>query len=161
MPRLNLLAPALALLLASPLAMAQDAPSPPLAPAPQAQSAPRPDHGAMGRHMRRMRMHGPEMGSFADLHALERLYREAGRDKELSGLYNEVLAKSQDPELRTYVYHQLARLQAKPANVDQAIATLRKSLSENLANEAKMRAEHERMRAQWQQRKGATEPADR
>ncbi|HEV2623407.1 MAG TPA: hypothetical protein VGU65_15155 [Frateuria sp.] len=161
MPRFDLLAPALALLLASPLAMAQDAPSMPPTNAPQVQSSPHPDHGAMGHHMRSMRMHGPELGALADLRALERLYRETGRDKELSGLYNEVLAKSQDPQLRTYVYHQLARLQAKPANVDQAIATLRKSLSENLANEAKMRAEHERTRAQWKQHQGATEPADR
>jgi hypothetical protein len=162
MRRFNLLAPALALLLASPLAMAQDAPPAPPASSPHTQPASRPDHGAMGHRMHRMRMrHGPEMGAFADLHALERLYRESGRDKELSGLYNEVLAKSQDPELRTYAYHQLARLQAKPANVDQAIATLRKSLSENLANEAKMRAEHERMRAQWQQRTGTPEPAAR
>ncbi|HEV2539079.1 MAG TPA: hypothetical protein VGU03_05165 [Frateuria sp.] len=161
MPRLNLLAPALALLFASPLAMAQDRPSTPPPTAPQVQPAPHPDHGAMGHHMRSMRMQGPQLGAFADLRALERLYREAGRDKELSGLYNEVLAKSQDPQLRTYVYHRLARLQAKPANLDQAIATLRKSLSENLANDAKMRAEHERMRAQWQQPKDATEPADR
>jgi predicted negative regulator of RcsB-dependent stress response len=110
----------------------------------------------MGHRMHRMRMeHGPGMGAFADLHALERLYRRAGREKELSGVYNEVLAKSQDPHLRTYAYHQLARLQARPADVDQAIATLRKSLSENLANEAKMRAERERMRAQWQQRNAA------
>ena len=157
MPRSTLLAPALALLLAAPLAMAQDAPPAPPAPVPHTQPAARPDHGAMPYRMHRMRMqHGPEMGAFADLRALERLYREAGRDKELSGLYNDVLAKSQDPQLRTYVYHQLARLQAKPANVDQAIATLRKSLSENLANEAKMRAERERMRAQWQQKNTPT-----
>jgi predicted negative regulator of RcsB-dependent stress response len=105
----------------------------------------------MGHRMDRMRMeHGPAMGAFADLHALERLYREAGREKELSGLYTDVLAKSQDPHLRTYVYHQLARLQARPANVDQAIATLRKSLAENLASEAKMQAEREHMHAQWQ-----------
>ncbi|NUO71343.1 MAG: hypothetical protein HOQ10_01320, partial [Frateuria sp.] len=48
------------------------------------------------------------------------------------------------------------------ADVVQAISTLRKSLSENLANEAKERAERERMRAQQQQqRKAAPEPAAR
>lgn len=162
MPRHALLVPALALLLASPFLFAQEALPPPT---PQAQPA-GPDHGPMdpgmmdhhmiehrmmGDRMERMRMeHGPGMGAFADLHALERLYRDAGRDKELTGLYNDVLAKSQDPHLRTYVYHQLARLQARPANVDQVIATLRKSLSENLANEAKMQAGRERMHAQWQ-----------
>jgi predicted negative regulator of RcsB-dependent stress response len=145
MPR-NLLAPALALLLANPFAMAQDAPPAPAASASHAQR----DHARMMMGRRMHMEHDRDMGAFADLRALERLYREAGREKDMSGIYNEVLAKSQDPRLRTYAYHQLARLQAKPANVDQAAATLRKSLSENLANEAKMRAEHERMRAQWQ-----------
>jgi hypothetical protein len=158
MPR-NLLAPALALLLASPFAIAQDAPVPALsASAPQAQPAPRPDRARMMMMGHRMHMeHGRDMGAFADLRALERLYRDAGREKEMSGIYNEVLAKSQDPRLRTYAYHQLARLQAKPADVDQAAATLRKSLSENLANEAKMRAEHERLRAQWQDKAKAAQ----
>lgn len=165
MTRRILLAPALALLLASPLAVSQDAP--PATPAPQARTLPAPAQAPMGDGMHRMHMerrmgermhrmrleHGPGMGAMADLHALERLYRKAGREKELAGIYNEVLAKSQDPHLRTYAYHRLAHLQAQPANVDQAIATLRKSLSENLANEAKMRAERERMRAQWQQAK--------
>jgi uncharacterized coiled-coil protein SlyX len=54
--------------------------------------------------------------------------------------------------VRNYVYHRLARLQARPANVDQAIATLRKSLDENLANAAKMRSEREQMRSKWEQR---------
>jgi hypothetical protein len=146
-----LLAPALALLLASPLAISQDAP-----PAAQAHTLPAPDHASMPTRHRMPRMHmerGPRSGAMSDLHALEHLYRNAGREKELTGIYNEVLAKSQDPRLRTYAYHRLARLQAQPANVDQAIATLRKSLSENLANEAKMRADRERMRAQWQQSK--------
>jgi predicted negative regulator of RcsB-dependent stress response len=152
MPCRHLLAPALALLLASPLAMSQDA-----SPAPQqAHTLPAPDHAPVRHRMHPLRMeHGPGMGAMADLHALERLYRQAGREKELAGIYDDVLAKSQDPRLRTYAYHRLARLQAQPANVDQAIATLRKSLSENLANEAKMRAERERMRAQWQQRNAA------
>lgn len=156
----SLLAPALALLLASPLAISQDAPPAAPAPAPQAHILPAPDHGPMGHRMHHRGMeHVHGMGAMSDLHSLERLYRKAGREKELTGVYNEVLAKSQDPRLRTYAYHRLARLQSQPANVDQAIATLRKSLSENLANEAKMRAERERMRAQSEQRKPATPQA--
>jgi flagellar biosynthesis chaperone FliJ len=56
------------------------------------------------------------------------------------------------------VYHQLARLQAAPANTDQAIATLRKSLDENLANEAKMRAQMDKLRSQWEQRSNQPKP---
>ena len=167
MRRPALLASTLALLLAGPVtfAIAQDAGNPPHAAA-VGQAMPssvphgdrhadhhgqngRPDHGMPGR------MHGAEMGAFSDLHALERLYQQAGRGKELGSVYNEVLAKSQNPLLRTYVYHRLAQLQAQPANVDQAIGTLRQSLDENLANEAKRRAEHEQMRSQWQQHRPA------
>jgi predicted negative regulator of RcsB-dependent stress response len=157
-PRI-LFAPALALLLASPLAVSQDAPTAPSAAQAHILPAPAPDHGPMRHRMHRMHMErGRHSGAMSDLHALERLYLKAGRQKDLAAVYNEVLSKSQDPRLRTYAYHRLARLQAQPANVDQAIATLRKSLSENLANEAKMRAERERMRAQWQQ---STAPAAR
>jgi hypothetical protein len=93
-------------------------------------------------------------GVIGDLRELERLYLQAGRSNELTALYNDVLARSQNPRVRDYVYHQLARLQARPANVDQAIATLRKGLDENLANDAKMRSEREKLRSNWQQRSG-------
>ncbi|MEI7036120.1 hypothetical protein [Fulvimonas yonginensis] len=155
MPRHALLVPVLALLLASPVVLSQD--TPPASPSPR--TLPAPARDPIGHRLHRLRMeHGPGMGVMSDLHALERLCRQTGREKELAGVYNEVLAKSQDPGLRTYAYHRLADLQATPANLDQAIATLRKSLSENLANEAKMRAERERMRARWQQH---TAPAPR
>lgn len=165
MQRKTLLASALALMVAgaASLVVAQDAPSaPPAKGAPKA--APMPHdampgpmggpqggfgHGGFGRP----EMAGPESPVIGDLHALEHLYRDSGRSKELPALYNEVLSKSQDPRVRTYVYHQLARLQAAPANTDQAIATLRKSLDENLANEAKMRADMDKLRSDWEQRR--------
>jgi hypothetical protein len=95
---------------------------------------------------------GPGSEVIGNLRSLERLYVISGRSKELPALYNEVLAKSQNPRVRNYVYQHLARLQAQPANVDQAIGTLRKSLDENLANEAKRRSQMEAMRAKWAQR---------
>jgi predicted negative regulator of RcsB-dependent stress response len=150
MTRLSLIAPALALLLAAPLAASQQASPAQPAPATKVQPAPRHAGAPMDHAMhRRFMERGHGMGgAMADLRSLERLYREAGRDREMTAVYQDVLAKSQDPRLRTYAYHQLARLQARPANIDQAAATLRKSLAENLANEAKMRAERERMRTQ-------------
>ncbi|QNK00338.1 hypothetical protein [Dyella telluris] len=102
---------------------------------------------------------GPGSPVIGDLNALERLYRDSGRTKDLTALYNDVLSKSQDPRVRTYVYHQLARVQSAPANTDQAIATLRKSLDENLTNEAKKRAEFEKMRADWEQRRNQGKPS--
>lgn len=149
---------ALALLLAAAgsLALAQNAPPPP---GPSSSMQPATPHGgrfhgmgwhdhghAMGRHG----FDGPGGEVIADLRGLERLYIQAGRAKELPALYNEVLAKSQDPRVRNYAYQHLARAQAQPTNVDAAIATLRKSLDENLANEAKQHARMEKMRAAWQ-----------
>ena len=79
--------------------------------------------------------HGPMGPGFAvvnDLEQLRRLYAMSGREGEIVAVYHEVLSKTQDPMLRHYVYDSLAREQLKPANPDQAIATLRTSLSEDL-----------------------------
>ncbi len=165
MHRKTLLASALAVLMAgsATLVMAQSTPSP----------ASTSTHATMGKNMRSGRHHdhgdrGHDMhrrgfghegsGVIGDLHALEKLYMQAGRGKELASLYDDVLAKSQNPHVRDYVYRRLAYLQARPANVDQAIATLRKGLDESLANEGKMRAEREKMRAAWQQRHADAAP---
>lgn len=69
-----------------------------------------------------------------DLEQLRRLYAMSGREGEIVAVYHDVLSKTQDPMLRHYVYDSLAREQLKPANADQAIATLRTSLSEDLVS---------------------------
>lgn len=163
----KLIAPALALLLAaSPYAMAQTQPA--TTPASAAQAAPaKPMAWQHGKHhdgmrgMRDMHRGAARGGVIGDLRQLERLYLVSGRSKEMASVYQHVLSQSQDPRVRDYAYHRLARLQAQPTNVDQAIATLKKGLDENLANEAKMRAAVEQMRANWQSRQGkpATAPS--
>lgn len=163
MHRPTLLAATLAALLAgtASFAMAQTSPLP--APTTDAGAAaahvmPGAPAGSMARSFHNkwsQGAHRERSGVIGDLRGLERLYMEAGRSKDLTAVYNDVLARSQDPRVRNYVYHRLARLQARPANVDQAIATLRKSLDENLANAAKMRNEREQMRSNRQQRQGA------
>jgi hypothetical protein len=164
MHRKTLLASALAVLIAgsTSFVMAQNTPPAP-SPTPSAMAGKdmRAHHGDRGEHgMRMHRFDHRRNGVIGDLRGLERLYMQSGRSKEMASVYNDVLAKSQDPHVRDYVYKRLARLQAQPANVDQAIATLRKGLDENLANEAKMHAEREKMRAAWQQhRTDKTAPA--
>ena len=159
MHRTTLLASSLAVLLAgaTSFAFAQSSPAP-AAPATTSTAAAHsmmqmPKHAGR-HHARNAWSHGSQHergGVIGDLRGLERLYLQAGRSKELTAVYNDVLARSQNPRVRDYVYRRLARLQAHPANVDQAIATLRKGLDENLANDAKMRSEHEKMRGNWQQ----------
>jgi hypothetical protein len=68
-----------------------------------------------------------------DLEQLRRLYAMSGHEGEIIAVYHDVLSKTQDPMLRHYVYESLAREQLKPANPEQAIATLRTSLAEDLA----------------------------
>ncbi|NIF54242.1 hypothetical protein [Burkholderia sp. Ax-1724] len=81
-------------------------------------------------------MRGPGGANFAVIHDLEqlrRLYALSGHESEIVAVYRDVLGKTQDPMLRHYVYDSLAREQLKPANPEQAIATLRTSLAEDLA----------------------------
>jgi hypothetical protein len=68
-----------------------------------------------------------------DLEQLHRLYAITGREDEMVGVYHAVLKETQDPMIRNYVYESLARVQLKPARADDAIATLRTSLAEDLA----------------------------
>ncbi|MCE5234321.1 MAG: hypothetical protein ABFC67_08385 [Mizugakiibacter sp.] len=92
--------------------------------------------GFGGHRMPGMRMRGeaaPARAAIGDLRRIERLYLIEGRARELPALYKDVLAKTRNPTVRNYVYDRLARAQLKPANADQAIATLRQSLDENLA----------------------------
>jgi hypothetical protein len=165
MQRKTLLASTLALLIAgtAALAIAQDAapsgPAPKAGPMSNGPQAGRGGDGFRGGPGFGAGFGGPSSPVIDDLRALEHLYMVSGRTKELPALYNEVLSKSQDPRVRTYAYHQLARTQTAPANPDQAIATLRKSLEENLANEAKRRAEFDRMRGDWEQHRGPMKPA--
>lgn len=164
MHRTTLLASALAVLLAgsASFAIAQSMPNSNAPAAANAMS--QPSHPAMP-----MRMGGPQFHRawghrgvhqrsdvIGDLRSLEHLYDQSGRSKDMVAVYNDVLARSQDPRVRNYAYHSLARLQARPTNVDQAIATLRKSLDENLANAAKMRSAREQMRSKWMQRQNAS-----
>ena len=76
--------------------------------------------------------HGPGFAVINDLEQLRRLYAMTGHESEIISVYHDVLNKTQDPMLRHFIYESLAREQLKPANPDQAIATLRTSLAEDI-----------------------------
>lgn len=107
------------LLSAASSAIAQDAP-------------PSPGH-SQAPHFDAMPPHGPGFAVINDLEQLRRLYAMTGHESEMIAVYHDVLNKTQDPMLRHFVYDSLAREQLKPANPDQAIATLRTSLAEDIA----------------------------
>ncbi len=75
----------------------------------------------------------PLMGAvFADLRAIRKLSMLSGDRAELVATYQHILASTQNPILRNYAYLHLARLQLHVSNSHAALATLRKSLDENL-----------------------------
>lgn len=132
-----LLAGSVSYAVASPM---QDADGPPPTMGPPGMSMSRGGmHGPGMRGERGPHRHGPTAAVIMDLHAIERLERMTGRSQDLGKLYDHVLASTQNPEIRHYVYMQLARSQMKPANVSQALVTLRKSLDEDLAHLDKVR----------------------
>ena len=110
------------LIAATSSASAQDAPPPPMQ-----------GHGQPPRGDAFQRPRGPGFAVINDLEQLRRLYAMAGRESEMIAVYHDVLNKTQDPMLRHFVYDSLAREQLKPANPDQAIATLHTSLAEDIA----------------------------
>lgn len=163
MQRKTLLASAASLLLAGSAAFAFAQDAAPKAPAAPAQSAQSPDHQGMKWNRGERGEHGnwghhgrggmrKDAGVIGDLRSLERLYVMSGRAKELPALYNDVLAKSQNPMVRDYAYRHLARAQMQPQNVDAAIATMRKSLDESLAQDQKRHQEMEAFKQRMQQR---------
>jgi hypothetical protein len=122
-----LLTAALAVLLTATAASAsaQDAPPPP----PMQGHGQPPRGGDDGFQPPR----GPAFAAINDLEQLRRLYAMNGREDEMIAVYHDVLYKTHDPMLRHFAYDSLAREQLKPANPDQAIATLRTSLDEDIA----------------------------
>ncbi len=80
--------------------------------------------------------HLPPGASFAaidDLVQLEHLYAMEGRLNEIEPVYRDVLATSHDPMIRKFVRDALVRYQLRPASIDQAVATLKSNLTEDLA----------------------------
>jgi hypothetical protein len=93
----------------------------------------RPAHRGEARTGGRFSVAPEVRASVRDLRAIDRLYYVSGRGKDLPALYQDMLAKTQNPQLRNYLSMRLARLQSAPANTDAAMATLRRSLDENIA----------------------------
>jgi hypothetical protein len=116
--------------MAATAAFAQDASAPP--PPPQMHGGPEHGDGGHEEHGPMMGPRGPGFAVINDLEQLRRLYAMSGHEGEIVAVYHDVLNKTQDPMLRHYVYDSLAREQLKPANPEQAIATLRTSLAEDL-----------------------------
>jgi hypothetical protein len=103
-----------------------------------AQATPQTDSSPNVGHVGRWEGGQPRQGHPAvraaihNLREIRRLYLITGHANQLPALYQDVLAKTQNPLLRNYVYQELARAELRPSDPDKAIATLRASLDENL-----------------------------
>lgn len=67
-----------------------------------------------------------------DMMHLERLYILDGRAKDVASLYQDLLNRTQNAQLRSFAFKRIARQQARPADPSQVIATVKQSLDENL-----------------------------
>jgi hypothetical protein len=74
----------------------------------------------------------PSMQALRDLVALECLYRREGKSEQIEAMYRDVLAKTQQPLLRSVAYRRLARLAWRKGEHEQAEDLLKRSLQENL-----------------------------
>lgn len=74
----------------------------------------------------------PALAVVLDARTLERLYRRQGRAEEVRRLYEDLLAKSNDPLVREFAHRRIARYEMRRDNVEGAIDSLRRSLDENL-----------------------------
>lgn len=157
-PRLTLALCTLALAVTSTASLAQAAPGPAAPPVPPP-GMPHFGHPGFGPPGFERQGFGSEWGVLQTLNELHRLYVESGRASELPALYNEVLGKTRNPRLRQALYQRLAQAELRPAHVDAAIATLRKSLDESLADEARMAAEHRHPGPQGQAPQAPPPPA--
>jgi hypothetical protein len=73
----------------------------------------------------------PAAAVIVNLRAIERVYRHAGRSKDLPAFYREQLAKTQDPLVRNFVHYRLARLELRDHDAEAALEALRRNLEEN------------------------------
>lgn len=74
----------------------------------------------------------PSMQALRDLVALECLYRREGKSEQIEAMYRDVLAKTQQPLLRSIAYRRLARLAWRKGEREEAEDLLKRSLQENL-----------------------------
>ena len=87
-----------------------------------------------GRHAARAAMaNDPVFAVKRNLIQLERLYILDGRAKDVPALYQDLLTRTQNAQLRSFAYARIAKQQARPANPTQVIATVKQALDENLS----------------------------
>lgn len=142
-PSLSAIVTAALLLGCTSVAMAQDAPPPPPMHAHDAATmhapmyGPHRHYGDFQPRKHHAPMHDQGFGAGAavigDLRQLQRLYTSEGKSGELIALYKDVLTRTRNQRVRNYVYDAMAKTQMRPTDSSAAIATLRKSLDENLA----------------------------
>ena len=90
-------------------------------------------HGRMGeRRMAFRAANNPSASVLRDVAGLERMYRRSGREKEIPGLWRDVLARTNDPVVRHMAGGRLARLEWRAGNKDAAIEQMKKNLDADL-----------------------------
>lgn len=86
-----------------------------------------------GRFARGAMANDPVHAVMRNMIQLERLYILDGRAKDVPALYQDLLSRTQNAQLRSFAFNRIARQQSRPADPEQVIATVKQSLTENLS----------------------------
>lgn len=74
----------------------------------------------------------PGLAVVINLGAIERVYRQQGREQELGAFYRDVINRSKDPLVRNFVNYRLARIELRAKDGKAALDALTRNLEENL-----------------------------
>ena len=89
--------------------------------------------GMMARRLMALRIaKDPQLSAIRDLRQLERAYRHSGREKDVASIYTDVLKRTNDPVVRDFANHRLARIAMRAGDTKGAIERLNQSLDDDL-----------------------------
>lgn len=79
----------------------------------------------------------PEMAALIQMHEIQEIYKNRGQLREVIPIFKNVLAKSQNPTIRTMAYMKLADTMKKLGETDRAISLLEAGLQESIERAAR------------------------
>lgn len=89
--------------------------------------------GMMAHRMMALRAaKDPQLAVLHDVRAIEMAYRHDGREKDIPGLYADVLKRTSDPVVRDFLNHRLAQIAYRNGDKKGALEYLNHSLDDDL-----------------------------
>ena len=78
----------------------------------------------------------PQKAALLQMHEIEEIYKKRGEHRKIIPVYREVLARTEDPVIRTLAFIKLAEALKQTGQQEESIAVLREALNESLERAA-------------------------